>query len=72
MEEKISSLEITIIIFKVCKKVQNLLSKHPFFLTLETVLKTTKERNKVDVKSIRPKVTKHIEKGGYKAEVDLN
>ena len=45
-------------------KVQNFLPKHPFFFTLETVLKMAKETNKGDVESIRAKVTKHIKKGG--------
>ena len=45
-------------------KVQNFLSKHPFFFTLETVLKMAKEINKGDVESIGAKVAKHIKKGG--------
>ena len=42
---------------------QNFLPKHPFFFTLQTVLKIVKKTNKRDVESIRPKVTKYI-KGG--------
>ena len=43
---------------------QNFLPKHPFFFTLDTVLKIEKETNKGDVKSMCAKVTKHIKKGG--------
>ena len=52
-------------------KVQNFLPNHPFFFTLETLLKMVNERNKGDVKSICAKVTKHNRKVA-KAVVDLN
>ena len=45
-------------------KVQNFLPKHPFFFTLETVLKVAKETNKGDVETLRVKVRKHFKKGG--------
>ena len=44
-EKKINSYEITVIILKVfkkCKKGRTSYQKHPFFFTLETVLKMAK------------------------------
>ena len=58
-------------LFKRILKLQNILPKHPFFFTLETVLKMAKETSKGDVENIFPKVTKHIKKV-VKAEFDLN
>ena len=73
-EKKNNRFEITVIILRYTRnvnllfrkdlKLQNFLPKHPFFFTLETVLKMAKETNKGDVKSKRAKVTKHIKKGG--------
>ena len=53
-------------IYKKCKffqfkkdfKIAELLPKHPFFFTLETVLNMAKETNKGDVESICARVTK--------------
>ena len=45
---------------KKISKVQNFLPKHPFFFTLETVLKMAKETNEGDVESRCAKVTKYI------------
>ena len=43
-------------------KIAELLLKHPFFFTLETVLKMAKETNKGDVESICARVTKPTSK----------
>ena len=51
---------------------QNLLLKHPFSFTLETVLKMVKETSKGDVESICTKVTKHASKKVVKAEANPN
>ena len=45
--------------FKKDFKFAELLTKHPFSFTLQTVLKIAKETDKGDVKSIWAKVTKH-------------
>ena len=72
--KKINIFEITAIIFKVCKKCKGteLLTKHPFSFTLDTVVKMAKETNKGDVKSIRARLTKHAPKKMAKAEVSLD
>ena len=51
---------------------QNFFVKHPFFFTLETVLKTATETNKGDIESICARVTKHASKKVATAEVNLN
>ena len=71
--EKKISFEIHVIILRHIKNVnlpfkkkkknlQNFLSKHPFFFTLETVLKMAKETNEGEVQSMCAKVTKHASK----------
>ena len=81
-KKKINRLEITVSLFKVYKKVNQLqkafesaelLTKASFFLLKkETVLKMAKETKKRDVESICAKVTKNISKKLVKVEVNLN
>ena len=78
-EKKSNSFEITNH-FKICTflqfkkdfKIAELLPKHHFFFTLETVLKLGKEANKGDAESICARVTKPASKKVANAEVDLN
>ena len=53
-------------------KLQNVLPRHPFFFTLEIVLKMTKETKKEDLECICARVTKDILKKVAEADVDLN
>ena len=53
-------------------KVSNLLPKYVVSFTLETLLKISKETNKVDVKGICSRVIKHASKKVAKAEINLN
>ena len=81
-KKKINRLEITVIIFKVYKTVNQLqkafesaelLTKASFsLLKKETVLKMAKETKKKYVESICAKVTKNISKKLVKVEVNLN
>ena len=63
-QKKKNNFETTVVIFKARKKWKSteLLTKHPFFFTLEMDLKTTKKTNKGDVESICARVTKHTSK----------
>ena len=63
-KKKKNNFETTVVIFKARKKWKSteLLTKHPFFFTLEMDLKTTKKTNKGDVESICARVTKHTSK----------
>ena len=81
-EKKINSFEIHVIILRYIKNVDlpfkkdfkfaELLTKHSFSFTLETVLKMAKETNKGDVERMCARVTKHASKKAAKAEVNLN
>ena len=54
-------------------KEQSFIPKHPFFFTLETVLKLALETNKEeDVENTCATVTKHASKQVAEAEVNLN
>ena len=79
VREKNNSFEITVIILRYIRNVNFSdskrilkLPKFPFFFTLETVLKMTKETNKGNVESICARVIKPASKKVANAEVDLN